>query len=419
MRTTKARLLGGTLSFCLASGIAAIGVIGTTKTVSLQDIAELSGARTDKDNRWQTHLVKIPTGADYAADKASSTPINENQTTVLGVKTAEGLQTLDSSVVLETGRSPQVNRGLKGDRVVQVKTAGLTYAGIKTLTDKNSIIPSSVGATSQKSPHLMEVARSFRRAMAPIVDVAETTAVTPEELTQTAFTRVALAEEQMNQARAAAKLMNKVLEKTQKREIAVADTIPATASAYAPVASEAETEMASAFVALLRPAVEKKKNRSLIRLAKGDHKWAAKPLPRHSYSKSERRCLANGIYFEARGEPKKGQQAVAQVILNRVKNPAYPNTICGVVYQNKSKRNACQFSFACDGIRDRINSRKHWNKAVSVANAAIDGKFWLRSVGSSSHYHADYVWPKWRRKMRKMTKIGRHIFYRTYGGGWS
>ena len=66
-----------------------------------------------------------------------------------------------------------------------------------------------------------------------------------------------------------------------------------------------------------------------------------------------------------------------------------------------------------------VNSHKHWKRSVKVANAAIDGRVWLRSVGSSSHYHADYVWPRWRRKMRRMVKIGRHIFYRTYGGGWS
>ncbi|MEP1205829.1 MAG: cell wall hydrolase [Rhizobiaceae bacterium] len=156
-----------------------------------------------------------------------------------------------------------------------------------------------------------------------------------------------------------------------------------------------------------------------IRLAPGDHTWAAKPLPSHSRSKSERNCLAYGVYFEARGESSEGQKAVAQVILNRVKNPVYPNTICGVVYQNRHKRNACQFSFACDGVPDRVKSRKYWKVSTKVANDAIDGRYWLMKVGSASHYHADSVSPKWSRKMRKMTKIGRHIFYRTFGGGKS
>ena len=160
-------------------------------------------------------------------------------------------------------------------------------------------------------------------------------------------------------------------------------------------------------------------NTRFIRLAPGDHKWAAKPLPSHSQSKAQRNCLAHGIYFEARGESLEGQKAVAQVILNRVKNPKYPNSICGVVYQNKHKRNACQFSFACDGVPDRVKSRKYWKVSTKVANDAIDGRYWLMKVGSASHYHADYVRPKWSRKMRKMTKIGRHIFYRTFTEGES
>ena len=184
-------------------------------------------------------------------------------------------------------------------------------------------------------------------------------------------------------------------------------------TAYAP--QEADTSQV--FDAVLRS--KPKNSRGRIVLGKGDHKWAAKSLPKSTYTKRQRRCLAAGIYFEARGESVKGQQAVAQVILNRVKNPAYPKSVCSVVYQNKRMRNACQFSFACDGIRDRINSRKHWRVAQKVANDAISGNVWLASVGSASHYHATYVRPRWRRSMKRMTKIGRHIFYRTFGGGWS
>ena len=76
------------------------------------------------------------------------------------------------------------------------------------------------------------------------------------------------------------------------------------------------------------------------------------PLPACVFSKAEQTCLANGIYFEARGESVRGQAAVAQVMLNRVRNPAYPNSICGVVYQNDKWCNRCQFSFACDGSQE-------------------------------------------------------------------
>nr|WP_306268465.1 cell wall hydrolase [Pararhizobium sp. IMCC3301] len=150
-----------------------------------------------------------------------------------------------------------------------------------------------------------------------------------------------------------------------------------------------------------------------------DHVWAANKLPRASYSRREQRCLAAAVYFEARGEPVSGQAAVAQVVLNRVKAPAYPASICGVVYQNKKWRNRCQFSFACDGARDKVTDKKSYAQAQKVAKEVTNGKQWSRAVGSATHYHATYVSPRWAKSMKRMTKIGRHIFYQTYNGGWS
>lgn len=152
---------------------------------------------------------------------------------------------------------------------------------------------------------------------------------------------------------------------------------------------------------------------------KNDHDWANDPLPPVVFTANEQKCLAIGIYFEARGEPKLGQAAVAQVILNRVRNPTFPNTICGVVYQNSHWRNRCQFSFTCDGIKDRVNSPSHWKLAQEIAMATTAGKIWLDDVGSSTHYHATYVNPRWAHSMKRVSKIGLHIFYRTYNGGWS
>lgn len=150
-----------------------------------------------------------------------------------------------------------------------------------------------------------------------------------------------------------------------------------------------------------------------------DHAWAANPLPADSFSSKQQQCLASGIYFEARGESVRGQAAVAQVILNRVRNPAYPSTICDVVYQNEDWRNRCQFSFACDNIKDRVRSGDHWKVAREVAMATTAGKIWLPEVGSATHYHATYVRPNWAKTMKKVGRIGLHVFYRTYGGGWS
>jgi spore germination cell wall hydrolase CwlJ-like protein len=157
----------------------------------------------------------------------------------------------------------------------------------------------------------------------------------------------------------------------------------------------------------------------LISTEPEQHDWMNNPLPGSVHEAKEQKCLAEGIYFEARGETEAGQAAVAQVILNRVRNPAYPNSICGVVYQNKSRRNRCQFSFACDGIKDRILSPLAWRTAKRVAKDVTEGRIWLEDVGDSTHYHANYVRPRWAKAMSKMDKVGAHIFYRTRLGGWS
>jgi spore germination cell wall hydrolase CwlJ-like protein len=154
---------------------------------------------------------------------------------------------------------------------------------------------------------------------------------------------------------------------------------------------------------------------------KATHAWVNNAIPKSAHSRRELKCLADAIYFEARGEPELGRIAVAQVVLNRLKNPAYPKTICGVVYQNKNKRNRCQFSFACDGIRERITDKGAWAEAQALAERVMedDKTLYIKDVGASTHYHASYVRPRWARHMAKKQKIGRHIFYQTYKGGWS
>ncbi|WP_143061849.1 cell wall hydrolase [Faunimonas pinastri] len=159
--------------------------------------------------------------------------------------------------------------------------------------------------------------------------------------------------------------------------------------------------------------------RSMAQFDPNYHDWTSTVLPASVHEPEEQACLARGVYFEARGESEEGQAAVAQVILNRVKNPAYPNTICEVVYQNAEWRDHCQFSFACDGDRKRIYDFGAWQTAQRVAEEVTDGKTWIADVGDSTHYHAVYVKPRWARTMEKMDKIGRHVFYRTLGGGWS
>ena len=159
--------------------------------------------------------------------------------------------------------------------------------------------------------------------------------------------------------------------------------------------------------------------RALGQFAPGQHDWVRNPLPESVFNDKQQNCLAEGIYFEARGEPADGQAAVAQVILNRVRNPAYPDSICGVVFQNDQWRNHCQFSFACDGRPERISEEAAWKAAKEIALEVTSGKIWIDEVGDSTHYHAGYVNPGWGHRMIQKDRLGEHIFYRTKNGGWS
>ncbi|MCI0737282.1 MAG: cell wall hydrolase, partial [Beijerinckiaceae bacterium] len=130
----------------------------------------------------------------------------------------------------------------------------------------------------------------------------------------------------------------------------------------------------------------------------------------------QHRCLAEAVYFEARGEPEEGQAAVAQVVLNRVSSGIYPASICAVVYQNRQHYQACQFSFACEGKSLRITDPEAWHRAMQVAKEVANGKTYVSGIGTSTHFHANYVRPHWARRLEKMELIGHHIFYKPRPG---
>ncbi|MGZ8347599.1 MAG: cell wall hydrolase [Allosphingosinicella sp.] len=127
-------------------------------------------------------------------------------------------------------------------------------------------------------------------------------------------------------------------------------------------------------------------------------------------------CLTAAIYYEAATEPLDGQRGVAQVVLNRVRHPAYPSTVCGVVFEGALRSTGCQFSFTCDGSLRRAPMDSLWQRARGVAEAALDGHVYA-PVGWATHYHANYVVPYWASSLVKSANIGAHIFYR-WRGGW-
>lgn len=125
-------------------------------------------------------------------------------------------------------------------------------------------------------------------------------------------------------------------------------------------------------------------------------------------------CLAQAISYEAGNETVAGQEAVAQVILNRLRHPAYPKTICGVVYQGSERKTGCQFTFTCDGSLRRARSVLGMAQATAVAERVLAGGTSL-IVGGATHYHANYVSPYWAPSLVKIASIGAHIFYRMPG----
>jgi len=147
---------------------------------------------------------------------------------------------------------------------------------------------------------------------------------------------------------------------------------------------------------------------------------AARPFTIASQSESDRRnslqCLTAAVYYEARSEPEGGQRAVAQVVLNRVRHPAFPKSICGVVYQGSQRRTGCQFSFTCDGSMNRGTEPGAWDRARGIAAEALGGYVYA-PVGVATHFHTTAIHPWWADSLARAVTVGSHIFYR-WKGEW-
>jgi len=126
-------------------------------------------------------------------------------------------------------------------------------------------------------------------------------------------------------------------------------------------------------------------------------------------------CLTAAVYYEAASESDDGEAAVAQVVLNRLRHPIFPKTVCGVVFQGSELPTGCQFTFTCDGSLSRRPNADGWKRAQKIAARALDG-YVMKQVGEATHYHTQWVVPYWQPTVTKLTQIGAHIFYRWSGG---
>lgn len=144
---------------------------------------------------------------------------------------------------------------------------------------------------------------------------------------------------------------------------------------------------------------------------------AAKPFVLPTGAKDGRQaltCLTQAAYYEAGANGPDAEAAVVQVVLNRVRHPDFPKSVCGVVYEGAARQTGCQFTFTCDGALDRPLDRAAWDEARKVAARALAG-YVVKAVGASTYYHADYVFPAWAPTLEKMATVGPHIFYRMAG----
>ncbi len=405
----------------LLSGLIAGGFLAlSSTTVALQDVASTHGKDMPVQQRWLARLVPTPKGEAYLPAFVSTPPT----THVAAEAISDGLIIEPVLDVMKTGLvsapefiPPKVNRGGKRDITVALRkpepvraaahfTAGtLKSAKLQDVFSSANAVPKMAFMTAQDIAK-PDGALRYASKEAVSAGTGSGDAVAKPVVTLASIAPIPRRNEL---ARAAGK--------TGAKSAKGSDNVAsgsAVASAYAP--ADIDKSMSAPFQALLGKPMGAT---SIGKDGKPDHWWVMNKIPNNARSATEQKCLATAIYFEARGEPMKGELAVAQVVINRLKNPAYPNTVCGVVYQNKNMRNACQFSFACDGIPDRITDMESWKRAQMLAKRVLnEDNWWNADVGSSTHYHATYVKPRWARTMKKMQKLGHHVFYKTYGGGW-
>ncbi len=375
--------------------LAASGWLFNSSAIAYQDMASLvPTADLGNRPRWTAYVAKAPVGSVHQAEMPFV-----DATTVTGNAAENGIEVPGiGRVALSGGRHTKklgpddpnpdenrINRADKQGRLVSVEPRAPARAFTAgSMFDRVSLI--------SRPPEKTDARMAFARS------------------------KIEGKEVQISMAFHAVKPPRSKLDlPVQLAKLVTNDRPDSLALGYAPATPD--YGKTSPFESILKP--DPDQGRFVPPIGAQDHSWAATPLPAAAFGPKEQKCLAEAVYFEARGESVKGQAAVAQVVLNRVRNPAYPNTICGVVYQNRNWRDACQFSFACDGHRHRVTEPAHWCMAKLVARTVSAGQIWLPEVGSATHYHATYVRPFWAPTMQKMARIGQHVFYRTYGGGWS
>jgi hypothetical protein len=459
MTASRVRMMGATSApFWFSAFFLAL----MPTSIGYQDLAALLAQQPGVSQRWRDHLIASPFGTIEPATFSYGRPI--------GTSVPLGYQTVnfDPSAVAanswqidaplnatsaEPVEYPTVNRRLKGDRLPVLNT---TPAAPEVLPQLQPINAPPAAAPVQPRPVAPSFILPLKSAdqidgVPPMAQPAQLPPSTPVlQLSDTEAPSVSLRAMELAERDNTPSVDDDDFIADQPPEIPAAgernsaslaalsftDTDPAEGAAqtffgvgtmgtpsglqrWAPGAEPvpvARTVDPDVKIAALEgnggETIAKKDDSSLLESPADRLKLSGKPL-----AKAEK-CLADAIYFEARGEPFKGQQAVAQVVMNRVFSGYYPNDVCGVVYQNAGRHLACQFTFACEGKDlNKVDEPDMWEQAKSIAKDMLDGKIWLAEVGHATHYHAYWVHPSWVHEMTKLYKLGVHTFYRPKNWG--
>ncbi|MGP0089916.1 MAG: cell wall hydrolase [Xanthobacteraceae bacterium] len=375
--------------------------------IGYQDVGALIARQPAVSERWQQHVLASPFGTIHAATFSFPQPLGatipQPPTYELESFDAQGPDVTGSLGPRPINAAPpeyqRIDRRLKGDFLVVSVWRDVVPPEPP---------PEPQQAATQDDPVGAELAAALRAP--PLPAYSRKPALTADPEASTVVTEPGDAAPSQHASNRISKAPIVLpppapLEAGGSAEVKLAALLPASNSGVAPDKAGGQGEAAKSGATIA--------NKGEVT---GDGKRPMSPAERlgldgKARAKAEK-CLANAVYFEARGEPVRGQIAVAQVVMNRVFSGYYPNSVCGVVYQNAQRRHACQFTFACDGIRDTVNEPEALERAKRIATETLDGRLWLPEVGKATHYHAYWVHPSWVREMRKLHRLGVHTFYR-------
>jgi len=420
-------------------GFAAVVVFLLPTEIGYQDLAALLARQPAVAARWQRHIIASPFGTIHAATFSFPRPIGSGIPDPFGYGIggldARELDITGSLRSLDDGRPsdiefPTVNRRLKGDLLVvpprrKSTTQKESENEAEAKTDGDEALSAELQAALRFTP-FPEYDISMSLELNPQIPTTEPAA--PVEVVSPPQDVASPAQEEESPSQRTARLYfgtNPFGSDVTAIEQWAPGEEPILIAPHPPVDPDIKLSLQNPMAAEkeIEPKADSKGGETVAGKGEvtGEGKRPKTPAERLGLEGKSRekadKCLANAVYFESRGEPVRGQIAVAQVVMNRVFSGYYPNNVCGVVYQNAHRRLACQFTFACDGIPDVVTEPDAWQRAKRIAKDTLDGKLWVPEVAKSTHYHAYWVRPGWVREMKKLYKVGVHTFYRPRAWG--